>query len=495
MQPNTGCNARRSSGRRADFLLAALLAVSCAAAAWLLRQEAYWSDGRLLVKFLAQERLYHHHLLYLPVARLLYGALAPTVAADPRQVLELLSAASTGCAAALTYAAARSWGVPRDAAVCGVLLLVSAPVVGFYATCVEVHSLQLAATSATLLWAVRAHRTGSLGRSAIAPAVLLCLLLGTHLSALLVGPALCWLTLRRVEAPRGPRHFTVAVSCLVVFFVVWFLANGWRGAATANVATARDELVSSWNVSRLWNVLVLPAGALYPLALLTALWTLRRSFRAFTGTLPVALLVLVATLLPLAATFPVEERGAYYLWPLPALALCASVLLASTGAWKIPLTAGLLLLHLSSTTIEVRAWAEEYPGNEWITALEEEAGEHALVIALKEMRVIRDHTAIEPIRPTWAVRDEPERYASELVHAIRQALERGRNVALTRSFYESGDFALIVRDLVRRLGPPHEGRHPGYLIYYAPGNARGATRGAAEEVGEVSLDTSGSDDR
>ncbi len=240
---------------------------------------------------------------------------------------------------------------------------------------------------------------------------------------------------------------------------------------------------------------MLPAGALYPLALLTALWTLRRSFRAFTGTLPVALLVLVATLLPLAATFPVEERGAYYLWPLPALALCASVLLASTGAWKIPLTAGLLLLHLSSTTIEVRAWAEEYPGNEWITALEEEAGEHALVIALKEMRVIRDHTAIEPIRPTWAVRDEPERYASELVHAIRQALERGRNVALTRSFYESGDFALIVRDLVRRLGPPHEGRHPGYLIYYAPGNARGATRGAAEEVGEVSLDTSGSDDR
>ncbi len=456
-------------GSRIDLTIAALLAVAYTTAALMLRQEPYWSDGRGLVEIFSLGGWTYHHVLYFPVAHLVKWAVTPVFNLSPRELLELLSAGATGIALALTFCATRSFGVGRVAALLGALVLGSTPSVWFYATCVEVHPLHLAASAATVLWIVRSSLAGNLGRDALVPALFFCLLFGTHVSAVLCAPALFFLTLRGSGRWSWPRRAWRAILVGVAFALLWRWENGRQGAGQKFGSMAVEDLGTGWDFDFAWRELFVSAGMLYPLALALALVTVRRDARAFLRPLPLAFCILLLTFVPFAMTFIIKERGAYYSWAMPVLALCSGKLLDLFGSWKIPLAVAIISLHAFWAREEVRAWKEDYPHHDWVPVLQAEAGEDALVITLyaQEWVSVRNHSPMEAIHPTDPVFFEPERFIAPLRRIVDEALAGGRTVAVTRTFFEADfpSFVRVIQELVRRHGEPRPGRHSAYVLF------------------------------
>jgi len=454
--------------RLVDVALGAFLVVGCAIAAWTFRQADYWSDGRSLVELLGGGSWNYHNLLYLPTGHLLEALLRP-FGTSTRTVLEILSVAATGLALAFTFAAARVQGIGRAAALCGTAVLAAAPTVWFYATCVEVHPLQLAASAGALLWFVRSADRGSLGRSALAPAFFFCILQSTHVSGVLCVPALFLLAFRGTGRWAWPRHVLLGLLVVALFAGLWYGLQGAQGPAQRYAGQALRDLGTGWRPDFLWHELVVETGMLYPMAFALLAVTWRRDVQAVLRPLPLALLVLVATFVPFALTFLVEERGAYYFWAVPALGLCACRLLELMGSWKLPLAAALLGLHVYWGSEQIRAWTEDYPGHEWVPTLEEEAGSGALVLTLysHEWVAVQNHSGLEAVRPSDEALSVPERWAAALVKAVQIARAGNRKVVIMRSLYELDypSFDQAVEELVRRFGAPRPGRRPEYLVF------------------------------
>jgi len=68
------------------------------------------------------------------------------------------------------------------------LLLLSAPLVWFYATCVELHTPHLLVAALCAWWYARASRDGTLGQSAWPPVLCLVGLFLTHMTAACARP-------------------------------------------------------------------------------------------------------------------------------------------------------------------------------------------------------------------------------------------------------------------------------------------------------------------
>ncbi len=460
------------SGRRSDGIdvaIAALLALAYTTAAWKMRQEPYWSDGRGLVEIFSLGGWTYHHVLYFPVAHLVKWALTPVFHLSPRELLELLSAGATGIALALTFCATRSFGVGRTAALLGALVLASTPTVWFYATCAEVHPLHLAASAGTLLWIVRSNLAGNLGRDALVPALFFCLLFGTHASAVLCAPALFLLTFRGSGRWSWPRRVWLAVLVGAAFALLWRWENGKQGAGQRFSSMAVEDLGRGWDFDFAWRELFVSAGMLYPLALALALVSVRRDARVLLRPLPLAFLVLLLTFVPFAMTFIIKERGAYYSWAMPVLALCSGKLLDLFGSWKIPLAVAIIALHAFWAREDVRAWKEDYPHHDWVPVLQAEAGENALVITLyaQEWVSVRNHSPMDAIHPPERVFFEPEQVIAPLCRIVDDALADGRTVAVTRTFFEAdfASFQRVIREVIRRHGEPRPGKHFAYVLF------------------------------
>jgi hypothetical protein len=458
-----------------DVALGAALALGIGLVAWAFRQEGYWSDGRSLVEMVDAGAWNYHNLLYLPVAHLVAGSLGP-LGIGTRGALEILSAGATGLAVALTYAAARVLGIGRVAASSGALVLATAPAVWFYATCVEVHPLQLTAAAGVLLAFVCLAKRGVLGASALPISLAFCLLLGTHVTAALCAPALAFLALRGRGRWAWPRHVPLALVPVVLLAGAWIYLQAYLGGAQVPavrfMGAAARGLGEGWSASFGWHELVVEGGMLYPIAAVVLVRTWRRDPADVLAPLPLALLLLVACFIPFAMTYRVPEHGAYYFWALPALGVCASGLLEAFGALRLPLAAALVALHVGWATESVREWAEEYPGHEWVPSLEAEVSGDALVLTLyaQEWIAVRNHTDLEPVRPPDAALKDPALSAQVLLKAVGIARARGRTVAILRSLYEVDfpDFRQAVLEIERRFGPPRPGRRPEYLIFDGP---------------------------
>jgi hypothetical protein len=462
-----------------DVALGAALALGVGFAAWAFRQEGYWSDGRSLVEMVDGGAWNYHNLLYLPAGHFLAGSLGP-FGLGTRGALEILSAGATGLAVAFTYAAARVLGIARVAACSGALVLATAPAVWFYATCVEVHSLELTASAGVLLALVVLAKRGILGASALPISLAFCLLAATHVSGALCAPALAFLALRGRGRWAWPRHVPLALVPVGLLAAAWiylqYYLGGSRIPAVRFAGVAVRGLGAGWSPGFAWHELVVEGGMLYPIAAVLLVRTWRRDVEQVLAPLPLALLVLVACFVPFAATYMVPEHGGYFVWALPALAVCASRLLDLFGALRLPLAAALVGLHLLWATEEVREWAEEYPGYEWVPTLVEEVSPDALVLTLysQEWIAVRNHTDLEPVRPPDPTAGDPALSAQALLKAVGIARARGRTVVILRSLYEFDfpDLRQAVEELERRFGPPRPGRHPEYLVFDGSAPAR-----------------------
>ncbi len=434
-----------------------------------MRQEPYWSDGRGLVEMFSVGQWAYHHILYFPLAHVLKWITSPVFHFNPREVLELLSSGATGVALALTYGATRSSGVGRTASVLGALVFASTPSVWFYATCVEVHPLHLAASAGTLLWVMRASRSRDLERNALVSALFFCLLFGTHVSAVLCMPALVFLTFRGGERWSWPRHVWLAILIGVALALLWRWENGSHGAGQKFSRMALRDLATAWDFGYAWKEVVVSAGMLYPLALVLLLVRLRRDGKALLRPLPLALSILLSTFVPFAMTFIIKERGAYYSWAYPALALFGGKLFDMMGSWKMPLAVAIISLHVVWAREDLRAWREDYPGHDWVPLLLAEAGEDALVVTLyaQERVSVHNHSPMESIYPNERVLLEPERFIAPMCRIVDEAIAAGRTVAITRTFYEVDfpTFARIIEELVHRHGEPKPGKHEAYVLF------------------------------
>jgi hypothetical protein len=460
--------------RHIDAALGALLALGFTLLAFAFRQPGYWSDGRALVEMTDAGQWNYHNLLYLPVAHLA-AELLRLFGVGTRTALELLSAGATGLALALAYAAARGLGRGRAASVAGTLVLASAPTVWFYATCVEVHPLALASAAGVTLVLVRAAARGTLGASALPAALAFCVLQGTHVSAVLCVPALAFLA----GAGRGrlalPRHVLPALLAVAGFAFLWYRMQGAHGPAQRFGGQAVRGLGTHADLGFFWHELVVEGGLLYPVAAVVLVRSVLREPALLRAPLPRALLLLLATFVPFALSFIIEERGAYYQWALPALALCAARLFELLGALGLPVAAVIAGVQLVGAREQVRAWSEEYPGHEWVPTLEREVAPDALVLTLfvDDWVAVRNHSRLDAFRPPDATLVDPHISAGVLVKAVGAARKQGRTVVILRNLYEIDfrAFAEAVQELVRRFGTPRPGSRAEYLILDAPAGA------------------------
>jgi hypothetical protein len=427
-----------------------------------LRQEATWSDGRDLVQGLERGRWSYHHVLYFPVAQGLFALVGGALGAAG--TLLLLSAAATGLAAALFLCAAREL-VGRGVALGATALLVTAPGVVFYATTVEVHALQLALACGAVLWAVRQRTDASV--TAWPAALLLCGLVGTHLTGLAWAPACAWMLFRTRGGWARPRGLGAAAVVLVAFLGLWLSLRGDTALAGGHVLLGLESAFGHWRPELLVREVLAPAGLLYGCALLGML-AFPASVRAARPRLRTAVLLLLVPMVPFASTVEIYERGAYFLSLAPVVALLAVQWMRFVRP-GVALAVALVLALVQGAWAwrEVDEWEHRYPGHEWIEALLEETGERGIVLTSHAMEVscIQGHSELGVlyVRTRGGALDLQQLFprAERVLGLVKR---RGEPIVVTRSLFEieDPDVQAFVETLTARYGEPRAGARPEY---------------------------------
>jgi len=451
-----------------DVRIAGLLAVAGTLLFLASMQTPFWGDGRGLVDRIAEGEWQRHHVFYLPLAHAL-DSVGGVVGLDVRGSLELFSALMTGFALGLFYLAARWLALPVHAALLGCALLATIPVNWWYATTVEIHALQLAACAGALLWTTRASALGTLGTSALGPAVLLALLTGSHLSGALAAPALALLALFGSGRWAWPRHVVQALLVLALFVLLQVVLSPNELVGDDHTSNAAARLIAPWRWQYFYGEFLRPSGFAFLGAVVVLARFCARAPRKLLRPVPLAALLATLVYIPFASTLQIQERGAYYLI---AFSVCALALTWALGrAGRLGFGLGLVLVGLQAARSleEVRLWRDEYPGHEWARALVAETGGEGLVLTSRrdEFQAIWDHHApMVAVRPSSRVLTG-ERSTATLFRAVERQLRAGRTVAVLRTLCgEGGDarFIVLCGVLRERFGEGFPGRHPAYFL-------------------------------
>jgi hypothetical protein len=388
-----------------------------------------------------------------------------------KESLFVLSATASALALAFFFLAARARGVRRSSAFFGSALVATAPVVWFFATCIEVHPLQLAVAAATVWWAVSAlgGQSGA-APSALPAAFLLCGLVGTHMTGALWAPALAVGLFRGEGCWRRPRRLVPSLVVLAVFAGCWIRVTARASGGSFAEYGIETVLTEAWRPALFWREALAPGGVLVPLALLGAWSAYRRAPHAWSGALPLSALVLVLTFVPFAFTVTIAERGAYFISLVPVTGMLACQALERFGALRIPLALAALGTHVVWSSSEIREWEHDYPGQEWASALLAESGGQGLVLTSDraEWSAIWHHSDMKVFCGRVNLKDRDFAAVKKRVsNAVGRTLREGKPVAVMRTFLESpySDAMEISGELVEKYGQPVPGARPEYLFF------------------------------
>jgi hypothetical protein len=344
----------RSNGR--DLAIALLLCFASVALCSTTRLgRIYGNDGAWFADwFVFPERAMpnYHNVLYMPAARCLSavlpaGLLAP---AGPLAALEMLSQLCGGIGVALTYLCCRRLGAGPWASVAGTLLLAVSPVLWFFSSAIEVHTLHFAVVTACALITLAAPWRRAVLATLLTAAVFWLPYL-THQSAPVLGPG--WVVLvqcarARCTAPFRPLQlFLVGVTLLLSLVFGHMLTNQLRGFGFALNLDFVVTTVSGWRheftPSIVWEAFLGPLFLLVPVAIAAMSW------RKIDHRLRLCGAVFLVPAVGCVLWWGIEERGGYLLGQSWLLAVLAAAL-ASRVPRRVAIAGALVLLA-------VQAWA------------------------------------------------------------------------------------------------------------------------------------------
>ncbi len=251
-----------TSPSRADGAVACFLALLFAALFGLSLQERLWGDGRDVLNLLTwDERAWWRswpHVLHTHVA-LLFGALGPFERVHDD--FALASAVPAGVAVGALYFASRLLGAARLAAAFAAVLAGGAPVVCFFATMLEVHTLHFGVVSVALLASLWCGARWSGARFHAAHGALFLVVALSHLTSATLVPIwalLGWFARGRRGARRELRDDLGAIGVDLVI-----AGAGFAAALTLSQLLHYEEASSS-AVSDIGTMILGSLGALGP---------------------------------------------------------------------------------------------------------------------------------------------------------------------------------------------------------------------------------------
>ncbi|HEU4418077.1 MAG TPA: hypothetical protein VFT55_04015 [Planctomycetota bacterium] len=270
-QARPGCHRR-------DVAIALLLGIATAALYATTRLgRIYGNDGAWLADWFAfpeRPRYHYHNFLYLPAASCLQavlpaGLLAP--ADDPLAALEVLSQLCGAIGTALTYLCCRRLGAGHWASIAGTGLLAVSPVLWFFSSAIELHTLHFAVVAACAWTTLMAPWRRPVLATMLTASVFWLPYL-THQSAPVLGPG--WVILvqcaraRSAAAFRLFELFLVGVA-LLLSLIFGLLLNNWlRGLGFALNLDTLVTTVGGWRreftPSIVWEAFLGPLFLLVP---------------------------------------------------------------------------------------------------------------------------------------------------------------------------------------------------------------------------------------
>ena len=303
--------------------------------------------------------------------------------------------------------------------------------VWFYATCIELHGIQLFFAAALTAWVVRVLLDEGKVVSAPVTALLAAGPAGAHMTGILLLPAVAaflYGTRKRVRSWRR------GAALFIAFAALWFWGSASRAAAPRHVQFGLRSLLEAPDFELFRREILAPQGTLFVAGMLCAVVLYLRRRRLDTATLCCTLVYLA--FLPFAASVDIAERGAYFVCLVPvSLALVAAF-------WRrLPPVADALLvvliaLNTRASLTRVSAWRNDFPQASWARQLIAEAEGRGVVMTydMEEFWAVHRHSRMRAFCLFEDVELEApatRRYAEQL---IRQALEDGGDVYATRRF-------------------------------------------------------------
>lgn len=436
------------------------------------RQAHYWGDAKFILQWVENGRFDYYHVAYLPLAQLVHGVLGRFGFAveDSLRWLSVLCGAGSG---ALLYAAARAAGAGRSAAGGATLLYATAPVAWFFAGAIEIHAVQMLASAAVCLWAARGVRAGEFGRDPAAVVLAAIAVVAGHLTGVTFGPATVFVLWRGARGAGVGRWITAGVAALA--FVLVFLQvdrSGERGAY--HLELGLRALLRLPSLALGWRELLAPAGVVWALVLVGALFAWRTRRLDLRRLDVQATLLLFASTMPLAFLIDIAERGAYFVALLPVaclwLALAGDALPRAVlaGVLCVTVPAQAWLGHASLRSFESATLPAELA---WLETLQEEAGTRLLLLSTDAAIAapIQHFTPLTCVIvvPGMGIDLTLPDVRARLVERAGQKSAEGYRIAFTSELLAAEPGTTFVAELATLLGAPTPGRDPHYSLFPA----------------------------
>ena len=489
---------RRDRPGTRELWIAAALTLGVGLLYGLTFQTRYYGDGpSLTTMHVLGTRVFHTHLLYLPVCDLVARVVGTE---DPLLALRLVSIVPAALGCGLAFLLARTLGAPVFGALAATLLLALSPALWFFGTTIEVHALTFGATSLVALVTLLAPwRCPALGLGIAAVAFLP--LFWVHESAIVLGPG-CVLLVQYARARQGPGFSWRALLFCVGPVLLLALCLSVAGATLArgrSVAAVVEHVRTQLAVpgrqldvradSVLLREWLQPLGVLVPLALLGA-----RRLRAEAWRAP-AIAVLVLFPLGFFAWWSVLERGGYFLGSDAFLLVPVALLF---GAWSRAKGLLALLLLTGQATLaraRIEAFDQGWVPAERVAQVRAALGDSGLLLSsvgfAPSIRIdlpgIEEFSTRSFVRSTCLRENRlvpPEEIVAALRPCLRRLFERHERVAFETGFHrvtsqESPSLAACapsltaIEDLLREHYRTSKLAHPdwGLLVLERPERA------------------------
>jgi hypothetical protein len=368
--------------------------------------------------------------------------------------MRLFSALSSALAAALVHLTLRRAGVSALRSTLLALLLVTTPVVWFFATCVEFHALQLAFAAAAVAWAVPFFRRPPERFHAAAPTIWGSLPAAAHMTGVLWLPAVAIVLFRERRRARGFWLAGLAAAALAAF---WFWGRGAHRAGPGHAGLGIRSLLTPPSFTLFLRELLQPEGHVLTAGLVAGLCLALRRRRLDTPTLACAALFLC--FLPFSMNVEIYERGAYYVSLVPVCVVLLGLGLPKGRSRDVAL-ALLVVANLSLALVQVDLWTRRFADAWWVRPLVAEAGGSGVVLTrdLGEWQAVYLHSRLR------ALRLEDEHQPLDLTDPatlartmgfVQRSVAAGGRIYATRRFLavEERGAPALVRALVARYGP------------------------------------------
>ena len=326
-----------------DNLVALLLAVTFGALFVLMMQSRLYGDGAILVRVLpGDEKAGRFHVGYHLGREFLHWAWA---GADWTYQARLFSALCGGLGCGFTFLFARGLGLSRPTAVSAAVLAASTPALIFFATTVEIHTLQFCLVALGACIALTAPWRMPLLAIPVS-AFGLFLAVSGHETSILLGPG--WVLLCAWHAEKQGARFSRARGLLVVGPSILALVLLALFGLHSFIGGTGDAVASGWGLMNAWVgafdiASFLGQGVLFPLLFVAPLFGIGIGSQRFGPRLRWAMGISVLVPLVFVLWFRVPERGGYMLGLLPFLAPVAAVGLQSIAAARRAAALGLIL--------------------------------------------------------------------------------------------------------------------------------------------------------